>query len=181
MKIKTLVFSLLAIFAITMTSCEAKQNSDSQMAEEMENLIKAGNDAVGVPAISKFFEKSMVKYIYELCDDPNLICHAYFYNQMTGDIGRYIGPVIGYGIPYSAQFSSPLKYSGVSTPKIVNDGGRDWTYGYEMVPQAEPNGIFKPEGLSATWLIMVKDGKPYPAYIEPEICVFPFKMHKEKK
>ena len=85
---------------------------------------------------------------------------------MTGEVGQYLGECIGYGIPYSTQFSNPEK--------------RDWSnnYGYHSMPQAEPNGLFKPEGLSATWLIMVdpETGDPRPVYVEPEIIVSPFKL-----
>jgi len=34
-----------------------------------------------------------------------------------------------------------------------------------------------PDGLSATWLMMIdKDGKSRPVYIEPEIIVSPFPL-----
>ena len=148
------------------------------MNEQMETLADEANRTVGVPAITNFQEKKTLKWIYELCDQENLICHAYLVNVMTGDVGRYLGKCLGYGIPYSAQFSNPTKYQGVTANKVADYAGRDWVYDYTLLPQAEPNGIFKPEGLSATWLIMIdKEGEPRPMYVEPEIIVSPFKLH----
>jgi len=47
------------------------------------------------------------------------------------------------------------------------------------VPQADPNGLYMPQGLSATWLLMVdpKTKQARPVYVEPEIVVSPFKLH----
>ena len=52
-------------------------------------------------------------------------------------------------------------------------------FSYELMPQAEPNGLFKPEGMSATWLIMLDENdEPHPMYVEPLIIVSPFKLKK---
>lgn len=74
---------------------------------------------------------------------------------------------IGYGIPYSAQYSNP--------EKEVYEGGYD--SGFGSLPQPEPNGLFMPESSSATWLIMLdKEGNPRPVYVEPLIIVSPFPL-----
>ena len=53
-----------------------------------------------------------------------------------------------------------------------------WDAGSVVVPQADPNGLFMPTGLSATWLMMIdpKTHEPRPVYIEPEIIVSPFPL-----
>ena len=126
---------------------------------------------LGMPAIKNFQEKKNLKMIYELCDQEKFICHAYLFNTMKGEVGQYLGKCVGYGIPYSTQFSNPNKFGTV-------DGGEYGARNPYTMPQAEPNGLFKPEGLSATWLMMIdpKDGKPRPVYVEPEIIVSPFKL-----
>lgn len=167
----------IMIVGFLLLGCAAEKNSDSVMNEKTEEALAEANREVGLPAIVNWTEKKQLKWIYELCDQENLICHAYLFNTMTGEVGQYLGRCVGYGIPYSSQFSNPSKFTGVRADKIIKDGGRDFHYDYKVMPQAEPNAIFKPDGLSATWLIMLdKDNKPRPAYIEPEIMVFPYKL-----
>ena len=113
--------------------------------------------------------------IFELRDKEDLITYAYIVNHMTGDL-VFIGECIGYGLPYSVQYTNP--------EKLVNRFGENIEVGsvrYDALnlPQADPNGLFMPQGLSATWLMMVdsETNKPRPVYIEPEIIVSPFKLH----
>jgi len=173
-----ILLTFVALVAIMFTGCKGKETSDSVMNKKIENLVAEANRQIGVPALVNFQEKKTLKWIYELCDQEDLICHAYLYNYTTGDIGRYLGRCLGYGVPYSTQFSNPTKYQGVTTNKVIKEAGRDWAYSYELMPQAEPNGLFKPEGMSATWLIMIdKNGDPRPMYVEPLIIVSPFKLN----
>ncbi len=41
------------------------------------------------------------------------------------------------------------------------------------LPQADPNGLYSPDGLSATWLMMIDEatGENYIMYCEPTIIV----------
>jgi len=162
--------TIIAFAVILLTSCDSTTttNSDKVLQQKTEIAMQEANRQLGMPAIVNFQEKKNLKWIYELCDQENLICYAYLFNEMQGEIGQYLGECIGYGIPYSTQYSNP--------EKLVNPytGGID----YIALPQAEPNGLFKPTGLSATWLIMIdpKTKQPRPVYIEPMIIVSPFKL-----
>ena len=50
------------------------------------------------------------------------------------------------------------------------------------MPQPEPNGLFMPDGLAATWLMLIDEkGDIHPAYFEPAIIVSPVLLHKVKK
>ena len=161
---------IVVALMLLVVSCEEKsvQNSDKVLQKQTENILQEANAEIGMPAITKFTEKRQLKWIYELCDQEGLICYAYLCNEMEGKIGQYLGECIGYGIPYSTQFSNPTKTVDKSQ-----------YYGIEQLQQAEPNGLFKPEGLSATWLIMIDPNtkEPRPIYIEPTIIVSPFKLH----
>ena len=90
---------------------------------------------------------------------------------MTGEL-KFIGKCIGFGLPYCVQFTNPEK------PLII-DGttGRPSSDG-TTIPQAEANGLFMPQTLSATWLMMIdpKTNEPKPVYLEPEIIVSPFQL-----
>ena len=174
----TYIFAILLIGILVSTSCRRAETSDTAMNEKMETLAEEANRQVGVPALVNFQEKKTLKWIYELCDQEDLICYAYLYNYATGDIGRFLGKCLGYGVPYSTQFSNPTKYQGATADKVADFAGREWVYDYLLLPQAEPNGLFKPEGMSATWLIMIDpDGNPRPMYVEPLIIVSPYKLH----
>ena len=168
------VLLLIALFAIVLSSCDIEPtppSADEVLADQTEQAMKEANRETGYPAITNFQEKKVMKYIYELRDQEDLVCYAYFYNTLEGKLGDFIGKCIGYGLPYSTQFSNPnvLKTGGYSSSM--------WAVG---MPQPEPNGLFMPEGLSATWLLLIdpETDEPRPVYIEPEIIVSPFKLKK---
>jgi len=168
---------LLTLFAglsmVLLLSCNdaPKSSADREQQEKTEEAMQEANRQVGMPGIVNFQEKKLMKQIYELRDQENLVCYAYLYNRNSGTIGQFIGKCIGYGLPYSTQFSNP--------DKIVHDtyhnGGS-----FGTLPQPEPNGLFMPDGMAATWLLLIdpKTNKPRPVYVEPEIVVSPFKLHE---
>ena len=181
---KVILFSIVLFVGIMFSSCdkEGKTTSDSdrKQSQETEKLSLESNRQVGMPAIVNFQEKKLLKWIYELCDQEELICYAYYFNAFEGKRGDFIGKCLGYGIPYSTQFSNSNKivdaesYLNIS---LFEDNGRT-----QVLSQSEPNGIFKPEGMSATWLIMIDEkGDPRPMYVEPAIIVSPFPLHELKE
>lgn len=180
---RKIVLLLTVVVFILFSSCRKKETSDAKINKESEEMLAKANAEIGLPNIDKFQEKKLLKLIYELRDREDLICYAYYQNTMTGELGQFIGKCIGYGIPYSTQFSNPVKFQGVTTDKVADFAGKDWVHAYQLMPQAEPNGLFMPTTLSATWLIMIHPETQdlVPAYIEPEISVFPFPMHDIKE
>jgi len=147
------------------------KSSDGSIQVQQEQVMKEMVAQTGLPAIKNFQEKKMMKMLYELRDREDLVCHAYLFNVMTGEVGQYLGKCIGYGLPASTQYSNPQKLGSL-------DGGEYGARNPYLQAQAEPNGLFMPEGLSATWLMMIdpKDNTPRPVYIEPAIIVSPFKL-----
>ncbi len=171
-------FSVLLLFVLILgfVSCDStsrKSSSDQKMQAQTEQLMKEADSQIGMPAITNFQEKKLMKMIYELRDKEDLVCFAYIVD-MHGNL-HFIGKCLGYGLPYSTQFSNPEK-----TVSYRHQLGYS-TVSYEglgTLPQPEPNGLFMPEGLSATWLLLLDDdGEPRPTYIEPEILVSPIKLH----
>lgn len=177
---KKLVGFTIILLTIVLNSCYTETASaDSELASQTELQMKEANRQVGMPAIQNFQEKKIMKWIYELRDQENLICYAYLFNEIEGKVGQYLGQCIGYGLPYSAQFSNPEKIItwetvGASVKSSIYPGTDPQT-----ISQPEPNGLFMPEGLSATWLLLVDPvtNEPRPVYIEPAIIVSPFKLH----
>ena len=158
---------LLAAMCITcLSACTSETaRKDKEYSEKMKSQIA---DAIGYPELANFFEYSQLKEIYELRDDPKLVCYWYTKCEYTGK-WVYEGKCIGYGIPYSASITSP------DTPLYNN-------YDSSVVSQAEPNGIYT-NGLStsATWILTVDaDGKITPDYVEQTIRVTQNKISAKK-
>lgn len=137
------------------------QNMNKKSRLMTDEILSEMNKQIGMPAIKNFQERKLAKMIFELRDQENLLTYAYIIN-MNGDL-IFLGECVGYGLPYSVQYTNPEKYAYNST----------------TLPQADPNGLYMPEGLSATWLMLIdkKTGKPRPVYVEPQIIVSPFKLH----
>lgn len=141
-----------------------QQETDRQMAEMQSE--------VGMPVINNFFEKKTAKWIFEARDNADLITYAYVFSEYLGKF-IFIGKCIGYGLPYSTQYTNPMK--------VIRYGSNSSSYAGSSpstIPQADPNGLYSPDGMSATWLLMIdpETGKPKPVYFEPTIVVTPFPM-----
>ena len=159
---KKSLISLILLFSFLISGCI--NTSDKELQIKTEETMKEMNKQIGMPAIVNFQERKLAKMIFELRDQENLVTYAYIVN-LEGKL-IFIGTCIGFGLPYSVQYTNPLKV-------IYNDGTD------APMPQADPNGLFMPEGLSATWLMMVdpKTNEARPVYIEPQIIVSPFPLH----
>ena len=71
---------------------------------------------------------------------------------------------VGYGMPASVQYLNPER-------KITGHQS------ISTIPQPEPNALFMPEGLDATY-VLCSDGKGgvKPVYSEPKLIVSPFEL-----
>lgn len=155
-KFKILAMVLCAVLMVgALAGCDYSRTKteETQYTEELKNQIA---DMYGFPNVSNFFEYSQLKEIYELRDNPNLICYWYTKNDMSGK-WVYQGTCVGYGIPYGASITNPEQYE----------------YNGATLPLAEPNGIYT-NGLStsATWILTTdSSGKITPTYVESEITI----------
>ena len=158
---KKIVIGLMVALCLFMVTGCMMDDAENDQKNKTRELLKESNAQIGMPAIKNFQEKKLAKMIFELRDQENFVCYAYIVNKMQGRL-VFLGKCIGYGLPYSVQYTNPQKYE---------------TSSYSL-PQADPNGLYMPQGLSATWLMMIdsKTGKPRPVYIEPEIIVSPFPL-----
>lgn len=167
MRIKKI--SAICIIAVFMTTVLSGCVWNSSVAREeerqyQEQLMRQANDEVGMPDITEFYEKKIAKEIFELRDDSSLITYAYTKCEGTGKY-VYLGKCMGYGLPYSTQYSAP--------EGIVIRNGNPY-----VLPQSDPNGLYSPTGLSATWLYLINEetGDPQITYAEPEIVVSQSKL-----
>lgn len=168
---KKYIIPIVLISCLLLAGCSDFTDSptaDQTAAAQQENLQKEANAQAGLPNIVNFQEKKLLKMIYELRDQSNIVDYAYLYSQMTGKL-VFIGKSIGYGIPYSTQYSNPDK---IDYNQCTSCGGNI------AIPEAEPNGLFPPDSASGTWLMLIdpKTNQPTPVYVEPDVIVSPFPL-----
>lgn len=157
--------TMILLFALFIISCNNTPTADAKDTQRQELLQTQGQAQAGLPAITNFQEKKLLKSIYEMRDNEKLICYAYLFNEFQGKL-VYIGKCMGYGIPYSTQYSNPEKWV---------DGGEHYAH---SLPQSEPNGLFMPSSSAGTWVMLIDEaGTPHPVYIEPNVIVSPFKLN----
>lgn len=168
---KNRMIGIVVALMIAMTSfvgcVEVESETDNKIEYEQEKLQSESHRQTGLPNVKNFFEKKMFKKILEMRDNPDLVTYAYTQN-MNGKF-IYIGQCVGFGLPYSIQYTNPEKIAD-----SYSQGG------FAVLPQADPNGLFMPTGLSATWLITVnpETGELEPSYWEQEITVTSTKLPK---
>jgi len=162
---KTLLFCAALFVAGCCAGCGYSGTTDSVQREATEEMVAEANRQVGMPGISNFTERKFARMILELRDEE--IQTWTYIIDMHGEL-HFLCESIGYGLPYSVQFTNP--------EKLVRWGTSE---GYTL-PQPDPNGLFMPGGLSATWVLASTEDGVKPIYVEPQIMVSPFPMHEIK-
>jgi len=151
------------------TSCQKQGTSlstDNDQAKKTEAMVAESNRRLGLPNITKFTEKRFMKLIYELRDKETRT-YSYFMNRDGKLI--FLCNSIGYGIPAAVQYVNPQKFVS------VDSGGANYNED-KLIPQPEPNGMFMPDSLDATYVLCTMNGQVKPVYTEPKIIVSPFKL-----
>ncbi len=159
--------ALLLVFCMG-ADCNSTTADDEQRVQT-ESLMEEMNAQVGMPAIKNFNEKRIAKQIFELRDDAKLMTYTYIVD-MNGH-QHLLCKSMGYGLPYSVQYTNPQRIA------------KSNSYGHVTLPQPDPNGLFMPDGLSATWVLCIAPGtkKSTPVYVEPQIIVSPFPLEAVSK
>jgi hypothetical protein len=134
-------------------------SSDQTQHDEQEQILSRATDQVGMPTLMNFQERNTLKKIIEARDAA---VDTISYVVESGGLLRKICDSVGYGIPYSTQFTNPYQY---------------WSRGATL-PQADPNGLFTSPQAAGTWL-NCKD----PAnnslnfvYVQSNVVVSPFPL-----
>lgn len=150
------------LFLLGNSGCEeASPSAETKQKRQTDRLQKEADSRLGMPNIINFTEKRFSKMLLEL-RDKETTTYSYIVD-MHGTL-HLICKSIGYGMPYSVQYTNPQK--------VVED-----SWGNIALPQADPNGLYMPQGLSATFVMCIdKQGDIKPVYVEPELIVSPFKL-----
>jgi len=157
---------LFALPLMLLTACNSEASSDSIQRKQQELMLKQGTQVVGMPDISNFAERKLLKDILELRDKmPPTITYVM---DMNGHLHKRCDS-LGYGIPYATQFTSPQRPASYSETT---------QQGNIVLPQADPNGLFSPASAEGTWVLCLNPETKLavPLYIEDRITVSPFAL-----
>jgi hypothetical protein len=162
-------FAMIATAALALAGCDDRKSSDRVQREQQEAIAMQATMSVGMPAITNFAEKRLLKDIYELRDKMQPT-YTYLAGEQSGVIGEKICDSIGYGIPYATQYTNPQKIADRSQG------------GYAVLPQADPNGLFSPAQADGTWIMCKVPGsdKIAPQFIEPKVITLTFPKESRK-
>ena len=167
MKMTRVICLVGVVCLLTLGSTKCPNNSvDNIQKEETEQMVREAHQQVGMPDIVNFQERRMAKMLLEL-RDTEIGTYTYIVD-MHGKL-HFMGESIGYGLPYAVQFTNP--------EQVVRSMGGV----FNTLPQPDPNGLFMPDSLSATWIMLVDPTtkEVRPVYVEPEIVVSPFPLDIE--
>jgi hypothetical protein len=141
---------------------------DKIQVAQQKQLSGESNRQVGMPGVTNFTEKRLVRKLYELRDTE--IATFSYLPDMNGKLW-HLCDSIGYGLPYGVQFTNPERPA---------EAWETHEAGNLALPQAEPNGLFMPATAEGTWVICAgPKGEPMPIYAEPRVIVSPVRLRAE--
>jgi len=168
---KKLTLAFAVIFTLALAGCEEQSPrpvpADVQQRQQQEQISQQGNAVVGMPAITRFAEKKMMRDILEMRD--KMVPTTTYTLDMNGKLHKLCDS-LGFGLPGATQYTNPAKI----------DWRGDSTHGYAsgVIPQADPNGLFSPSSDEGTY-VMCKDphsDKIAPVRMEPRTIISPFPL-----
>jgi len=130
------IFCLLLVLALP--ACDPTPSTDQIQRRETEQMAQDALDKVGMPEISNFTERTLLKEILEKRDEMNPT-YTYYLDQNGGK--HLLCESLGYGIPASAQYTNPTK--------LVVQGGSI----HGTLPQPSPNGLYMSSESRATYVL----------------------------
>lgn len=173
-KVFAVVIVVCAIVSLLIAACAPAKTSEDTKRELQAKSLQEGTRQTGLPAIVNFRELKIVKDLYELRDQDGLVTYTYLWSDMQGK-WIFFCDSIGYPIPYATQFTAP---ESVQTFNITDLAGSYRYYGHEVLPQAEPNGLFLPGNAEGTWVMCTVPGTKTvrPQYVEPRVIATTFRL-----
>ncbi|MHB1952348.1 MAG: hypothetical protein ACYCOU_01250 [Sulfobacillus sp.] len=168
MKSLTIMGLLATTGLIFLAACSGPPSGNHLINQQQRNVDKQAALTVGFPNITNFAEKRELKLIYELRDHmfPTITYLKGFHGHL-----HKMCDSIGYGIPYSTQYSNPLR---------VHD---NLDQHQAVLPQADPNGLYSAPESAATWVLCYdpQTKQVEPVYAEPDVVVSQFPLDNVAK
>jgi hypothetical protein len=163
---------LAALATSALAACGHPDPAAERQAQATRAMTDQADRQTGMPAITHFSERRLVRDIYERRDRATTTW-AYL-QSMDGHL-LCLGRAVGYGVPYGAQFTAPRTYQWV---RPVGNDGSTGASSAEMMDQPEPNGLYMPDSANATWIQIVNPAtnRVDVVYVEPNLVVSPFRL-----
>lgn len=162
---KKTLLSLSCLVALAGCLPAKPPSSDVVQNQRQEQQLQQGASQVGIPAIRNWREKRLLKSIYEL-RDQELRTYTYLVNQATGK-AVFFCDSMGFAINDA---------TGYTNPERIHEAGVN--YGYAIMPQAEPNGLYTPDNSNAYWVMCLsaEDQKAVPVFVGSPVIVSPTRL-----
>ena len=143
-------------------NCSGTPSAVQKQAHQAAQSLNEAEARIGPAGIVNYTERRFMKTILEL-RDSEVVTYSY-YMDMHGGL-HFLCNSIGYGLPYSTQYTNPQQRSSNAQGAI-------------SLPQVDPNGLYSPDNVAATWIICSNPGdpEPYVVYWEPDLIVSPFRL-----
>lgn len=152
------MFALIAL----LVSCaeETNQVADAEIVNRQQEIYSKSSP---VPMFDSSLERERIVQLYQA-----RMAATQTWSVWRSNTGMIEGdcPSSGYPIPFGVQLTA-----SESDQVIVRKGYTG--YHTEVLPQAEPNGLFTNDVTSdATWVFCVVDGTIVPAYVEGLVTAY---------
>lgn len=165
---KRLLLAIPLLFLLAGCPKDETKSVEAKQTARVASQLAQAEQSVPPPRISNFTQLRNAVELMERADD-NISTFAY-YMDMHGKL-HFLCESMGYGLPYSTQTTNPERHQY----------GKYLDQGMVTLPQPEPNGLYMPDNVAATWILCVRpDGKGFDAvYWEPDLVVSPFKLRAD--
>lgn len=164
-KILTTILALAGLALLT--ACGPSDSADAKDRATADAQQDQYSKAQPVPMFDYSLERDVAIQLYKARNN-NVATHTVW----RSDLGKVLGDCtsIGYPIPYDTSLTNPMKI-----------GRRGMTAGggvYDVIEQAEPNGLYSSKNSIATWIrcvIEVDDiATTVPIYVEDRVTAYPY-------
>lgn len=157
---------IICFLVLTFIGCrkETAENRDRKRVQQQQGQYEKGQP---IPAFDWSLERHLVIELYKVRNQK-----AATHSVWRSDRGMIEGdcPSYGYGIPYDTSLTNPL----APTRTYWDTSVGSTTVSYDVVEQAEPNGIFASKNTAATWVMCLGEaGNIEPVYVETKVTVYP--------
>jgi len=148
-----------------LVGCDVESSPEHVEAGRQAQMTRQAIQSVGMPAITNWQEKRILKNILELRDQQ---IKTITYTQDLNAKLHKLCDSVGYGIPYATQYTNPQTDTYYTSRSSV----------HITLPQADPNGLYSPASADGTWVMCLNpvDQQLAPVYVEPHIVVSPFPL-----
>lgn len=161
-----LILSAVAVASVALLAgCNQPPTADQIQNQRQEAVNQQAVMSVGMPTITNFQEKRVLKQIYEQRDAA--ISTTTYVIDMNAHLHKLCDSV-GYTIPGGTQFTNPQHLQQAYTGS-----------GYIAMPQADPNGLYSPASADGSYIICKNPAKPTETgavYSEPKLITSPFPL-----